>query len=208
MKIGCEMLELDHFAVAGETLDQAVAYVEAVLGVPMGPGGRHERYGTHNRLLGLDPALYIEVIAIDPQAPAPPDARWFGLDDFRGPARVDKWICRVPDMDAALKALPMAGQKVALARGDLRWTMAVPEDGMLPFDGMFPALIEWHTDNLPGQRLPSCGLRFDRLTVSHPQADEMQALLGPLLQGDWVHFETGPVGLSAAFQGPEGARAL
>lgn len=189
MKIGCEMLELDHFAVAGETLDQAVAYVEAVLGVPMGPGGRHERYGTHNRLLGLDPALYIEVIAIDPQAPAPPDARWFGLDDFRGPARVDKWICRVPDMDAALQALPMAGRKVALARGDLRWTMAVPADGRLPFDGMFPALIEWHTDNLPGQRLAAQGRSLRELTICHPQAAELQALLEPLLNTPLVRFE-------------------
>jgi hypothetical protein len=202
------MLILDHIAVLGKTLAEAQSHVEQALGVPMGPGGEHARYGTHNRLIGLDPALYLEAIAIDPAAGLVEGARWFGLDQFQGAARLDKWICRVPDMDAALKALPMAGQKVALARGDLRWTMAVPEDGMLPFDGMFPALIEWHTDNLPGQRLASCGLRFDRLTVSHPQADEMQALLGPLLQGDWVHFETGPVGLSAAFQGPEGARAL
>jgi hypothetical protein len=190
MKIGGEMLELDHFAVAGETLDQAVAHVETALGVAMGPGGQHERYGTHNRLLGLDPALYMEAIAIDPQAPAPPDARWFGLDDFTGPARLDKWICRVPDMDAALEALPMAGRKVALKRGDLRWTMAVPEDGRLPFDGMFPALIEWHTDNLPGQRLAAQGRSLHELVICHPRAAELQALLAPLLTAPLVRFET------------------
>ncbi|MFW2542065.1 VOC family protein [Primorskyibacter sp. 2E107] len=203
---GGRVLELDHIAVAGETLEEAVDHIEARLGRVMWPGGRHTRFATHNALLGLDPQLYIEAIAIDPQAPPPPDARWFGLDRFRGAARLDKWICRVPDLDAALEALPMAGRKVALERGGLRWSMAVPLDGMLPFDGLFPALIQWHGDApAPGYVLASDGHRLTRLTVAHPEAEALRALLLPHLDAPLVAFETAAEpGLRAEIQcGPD-----
>ena len=35
--------------------------------------------GTHNRVLGMAGGMYLEVIAIDPDAAARP--RWFGLDE-------------------------------------------------------------------------------------------------------------------------------
>lgn len=197
------MLELDHFAVLGETLEEATAHAEAALGVPLLPGGEHARFGTHNRLLGLAPDLYFEAIAIDPSAPPPQEARWFGLDHFTGPARLDKWICRVPDLAAALEALPEAGRAVEVTRGNLHWSMAVPEDGHLPFDGMFPALIQWHSPILPGKTLQGAGLRVDRLTVCHPRATDLQARLAPHLNAPLVQFETTQVpGLRADLTGP------
>lgn len=203
------MMELDHVAVAGTDLAAAVACCEAALGVPMGPGGRHARYGTHNRLIGLAPHLYLEAIAIDPDAPPPPDARWFGLDDFSGPARLDKWICRVPDIDAAIAALPMAGRRVDLERDGLRWSMAVPEDGRLPFDGLFPALIQWHVPTPPGQSLPPSGLVLDRLIVAHPEAADLQALLAPHLRASLVRFESADrPRLAAELTGPQGTLRL
>ncbi|WP_417208042.1 VOC family protein [Antarctobacter sp.] len=201
------MLELDHIAVLGGTLAQAVAHVEAALGLSMGPGGRHARYGTHNRLIGLAPAVYLEAIAIDPDAPAPDDARWFGLDSFDGPARLDKWIARVPDIDAAIAALPMAGRRVDLERDGLRWSMAVPEDGALPFDGKFPALIQWHVARPPGQSLPPSGLTLDQLIVTHPEAPALAALLAPHLNAPLVSFRPAPrPGLRARLTGPDGPR--
>ena len=38
-----------------------------------------------------------------------------------------------------------------LSRGDLRWQMAVPGDGILPFDNMFPALMQWHSPHPAAQ---------------------------------------------------------
>jgi hypothetical protein len=203
------MLELYHIAVLGDSLAEATAHTEAVLGVPLLSGGQHARYGTHNRLLGLAPGLYLEAIAIDPVAPAPPDARWFGLDSFHGSARLDKWICRVPDLDHALMVLPMAGERIDLERDGLRWSMAVPRDGALPFDGMFPALIQWHTPTPPGQSLPNAGLTLDRLTVGHPDAAELEALLAPHLNAPLVRFETRAVAcLRAGLLGPGGPLTL
>lgn len=201
------MLELDHIAIAGETLAAATAHAQAQLGLALRPGGRHARYGTHNSLLGLAP-YYLEAIAIDPEAPAPPDARWFGLDDFRGPARLDKWICRVPDIDAAIAALPMAGRRVDLERDGLRWSMAVPLNGRLPFDGLFPALIQWHVARPPGGSLPPSGLTLTHLVVAHPEAAALQALLSPLMQAPVAFLVAGAPALCADLTGPAGPLTL
>jgi len=197
-------LQLDHIAVLGESLEEAVAHTEAAAGVPMLPGGAHERYGTHNQLLGLG-GVYLEAIAIDPSAEPPEDPRWFGLDRFHGPARLDKWICRVRDMDAAIAALPMAGRPVELARGRLRWIMAVPEDGLLPYDGVVPALIQWLSPVPAGAILSASGTRLEGLEVIHPQAPELQALLAPWLDAPLVRFTTGAKpGLRAELRTPQG----
>ena len=146
-------MQLDHIAIAGETLEAAVAHVEEALGVPLLPGGKHVHFGTHNQLLGLADGLYLEAIAIDPSAPALDYPRWFDLDRFEGKPRLNNWICRSDDLEAELARLPKgAGRPVALQRGDLRWRMAVPETGILPLSGSFPALIQWDVDVLPGRR--------------------------------------------------------
>ena len=64
-----------------------------------GPGGRHARFGTHNRLLGLGPDLYLEVIAPDPDAAPFEGPRWFGLDTPPPVPRLANWIVAVADMD-------------------------------------------------------------------------------------------------------------
>lgn len=197
-------LTLDHVAVLGETLGAAAAHVEAALGVTPGPGGRHARYGTHNRLVGLACGLYLEAIAVDPEAPAPEVARWFGLDGFSGPPRLDKWVLRVTDLDAALAVLPEAGRAVTLQRGGLRWSMAVPPDGRLPFDGLFPALIQWHSAMPPGDALAFSGLGLDKVVVRHPLAPALEARLTPWLDDPRLGFEIGAAGLVAALDGPKG----
>jgi hypothetical protein len=72
-------IALDHLVVAARTLDAGVAWCEATLGIVPGPGGRHPLMGTHTRLLSIaTPAFaraYLEIIAIDAQAPAPAH-RW------------------------------------------------------------------------------------------------------------------------------------
>ncbi|MEW9921458.1 VOC family protein [Marimonas sp. MJW-29] len=194
------MLELDHIAVAGKTLKAASDWCEGALGVPLQPGGEHAVFHTHNRLLGLENGLYLEAIAINPDAPVPDRPRWFDLDRFTGQPRLTNWICRCDDLDATLAALPEGfGAPVSLMRGDLRWRMAVPESGVLPFDNCAPALIEWEGAAHPASRLAQRGVRLDRLRVRHPEAADLQALLAPHLSDDRVIFETGAAGLSAAF---------
>lgn len=202
------MLRLDHLAVAARDLDEGRAAVEAALGVRLQPGGQHAHFGTHNLLLGLEDGLYLEVIAIDPEAPDPEGARWFDLDRFDAPPSLQTWICRSDDLGGALVRHPQAGDPVALARGDLRWRMAVPRDGRLPFDGVFPALMQWEGDAHPAERLIASGCGLVRLVVRHPQAGRLADMLGPELRDDRVVFETGAAGLRAEISTPGGLRVL
>ena len=202
------MLALDHLAVLGESLEEATLHVETALGQPMQPGGQHGHFGTHNRLLGLAPDLYMEAIAVDPAAPPPGRARWFGLDCFSGAPRLDKWVLRTADLAAAQRALPMAGEPVELSRGALSWAMTVPAHGALPFDGLFPALIQWHAAVPPGRSLRNPSARLVRLVLRHPKAWALQALLAPHLDAPGVVFETGPAGLQAEIETPGGPVTL
>lgn len=184
------MLVLDHLAVASNSLAEGAAFVAEKLGITMAPGGQHPRFGTHNLLIGLEEGLYLEVISIDPEAKTPKDPRWFDLDSFEGAPRLHNWIVRCDDMSAALPQLPAgAGREVALARGDLRWKMAVPETGKLPFDETCPALIEWQGRH-PAASLPQSGARLKALVLRHPEAAALSAQIQPLMQDVRVRFET------------------
>ncbi len=193
--------------MSGETLAGARDHCEAQLGLDLLDGGQHAVFNTHNALLGLDDGLYLEAIAIDPDRPDPDRARWFDLDRFAGPARLTNWICRTDDMEATLARLPVGvGAPVALSRGDLRWRMAVPETGVLPFDNIFPAIIQWESELTPPRRLPASGARLQGLTVQHPRASDLQELLG--LEDSRVIFRQGTPGLAASFETPGGLRIL
>lgn len=202
------MLDLDHLAVAAEDLKTGRAHIEDALKVKLQPGGQHAHFGTHNLLLGLDDGLYLEVIAIDPEAPSPGYPRWFDLDRFSGTPRLTNWICRTNALAEALQNYPQAGSPVALARGDLRWQMAVPEDGILPFDGLFPALIAWQGTGHPANRLHASGCRLKRLIVCHPEASQLQSLLAPALSDERVVFDAGAPAMRAEIATPGGLSVL
>ena len=201
------MLEFDHIAVSAATLDEGQAWVGSALGVTLSDIGHHPHMGTHNRLLGLGPGLYLEVIAIDPDAPKPGWPRWFDLDRFAGPPRITNWVLRTRDLDAALAAAPEgAGTATSLSRGDFRWRIGIPMSGVLPFADAFPALIEWHGDLHPADRLPDQGVRLKRFEVVCPEADPLQAALG--LDDPRLAFATGPKAFHATFDTPRGVRVL
>lgn len=203
------MITFDHIAVAGETLAAATAHVRGALGVPLQQGGEHAVFHTHNTLLGLEDGLYLEAIAINPDAPTPDRPRWFDLDHFSGSPRLTNWICRCDDLDATLAALPDGfGTPVDLQRGDLRWRMAVPQTGKLPYDNCAPALIEWVGDAHPAPRLTQQGCAITTLEVRHPQAALLGALLAPLLADKRISFAVGTPRLTATFTTPNGSAHL
>lgn len=200
---------LDHLAVSGATLAEATAYAEQAMGVKMQAGGEHAVFHTHNTLLGFDDGLYLEAIAINPSAPTPDRPRWFNLDQFEGTARLSNWICRTDRLEEDMHHLPDGiGSPVALQRGDLRWDMVVPDSGLLPFDNLCPALIRWNTPVHPSTRLAPSGCRLKRLTISHPQAEDLQSQLVATFNDDRVAFETGAIGLRADIETPHGVRVL
>ncbi len=203
------MLVFDHIAISANDLAAGVDMVEAALGVRLAGGGEHPHMATHNRLLGLGD-LYLEVIAANPAAPRPAWPRWFDLDNFSGETCLTNWVARSESLTADLALCPDGtGIPVDLQRGDYRWTMAVPADGKLPFDGCFPALIQWHGTLHPAQALPESGTRLTLLEVAHPQADALRAALGPLFKDPRVQIVQGPAkAMRASFTTPHGTRVL
>lgn len=199
------MFAFDHIAVAAATIEAGADHVQRMLGHGPGPGGRHPRMGTHNRVMGLGPGEYLEVIAVDPDAPSPDGARWFDLDRRDGPPRLTNWIARTDDLDGLVSRMPEAGRPVAVERGDLRWRMAVPEDGILPFDGCFPALIEWQS---PPPVFPDTGLRLTALVLRHPEAATLAPVLASLTSDPRITVEEGPLALAARIATPAGERRL
>lgn len=197
------MATLDHIVVSALSLEEGAAWVEGLLGVPTEAGGRHPLMATHNRLLRLGPGEYLEIIAAEPDQPAPPRPRWFRLDRFGGPPKLSHWVARVDDLDAAIAAAPEgAGSATDLARGAFRWRMAVPGDGCLPFDDAFPGLIQWHGDLHPADRLPDRGCRLLDLVLSHPDPGALIRALP--LNDPRLRVSQGAPGISARIVTPSG----
>lgn len=203
------MLIFDHLAFSASDLAQGVKTAEAGLDAVFAGGGKHALMGTHNRLLGLGD-LYLEVIAIDVDVGSPGRARWFDLDRFEGRLRLTNWVARCKDLEAALALCPPGmGTAVQFERGPYRWRMAVPRDGRLPFDGCFPALIEWQGPAHPVQALPETGLRLTRLEIAHPEADALRVALARVMADPRVVIAEGPQKhMGAWFDGPKGRVCL
>ncbi len=207
---------LDHLVIAADTLAQGAAYVEAELGVPLQTGGKHVLMSTHNLLLRLGQIAYLEVIAIDPDAPAPARPRWFSLDDpgmraaIAVQPRLIHWVAQTDDIDAALRLCPLPlGAPIELARGDLRWKFALSADGRMPLDGMAPNLIEWQAGVHPTQRLTDRGCAIVSLHAAHPDAALLTRTLSALGLGDVVATQPGETPrLRACIATPAGERWL
>ncbi|SCY58930.1 Glyoxalase-like domain-containing protein [Paracoccus tibetensis] len=159
-------MQFDHVAIAARSLDEGADWLEARLGLRPEPGGKHPLMGTHNLLLSLGPHEYLELIAIDPEAPALDRPRWFGLDSFDGPPRVAGWAVRQSPLQA-----PPGTTIAAATRGSLAWRITLPDSGQMPRGGAEPMRIAWDGDDHPGHHLRDRGLRLARLAVPLERLD-------------------------------------
>lgn len=179
--------KLDHLVVAAADLDTGRRYIEELLGVTTEAGGRHETIGTHNRLLRLGDDQYLEIIAVDPDAPPPERPRFFALDDpamqaaVQACPRLVTWVARAADIEKAAARAPYDQMEIRdMARGDLRWRLTFTPDGSLPFEGALPLLIQWQSEQMPPQRLPDSGCALKRFVVQSPHMQRVQQVLRDL----------------------------
>jgi hypothetical protein len=183
---------LDHLVVAAATLAEGVEWCEAVFGVTPGPGGQHPLMGTHNRLFDISsvafPQAFFEILAIDPAAPPPGRARWFGLDtlDLRNGPRLLTWVARSSAIDAQAQALRATGLDIGPAiaasrdapHGRLAWRLSVRDDGQLLASGALPTLIDWGRTPHPTASMPAPGVTLQTLTLRGLAPAAIQALDG------------------------------
>jgi hypothetical protein len=78
---------------------------------------------------------------------------------------------------------------------------------VLPFDNLFPALIEWQGTAHPAQRLAPSGARLVRLVITHPDVAALRDALSRLTDLRVV-IEPGAPALRAEIATPHGLRVL
>jgi hypothetical protein len=199
---------LDHLVLGTPDLAATVADFARRTGVTPAPGGAHVGLGTRNHLVGLSGDSYLEIIGPDPEQPAPPGPRTFGVDGLTAP-RTLTWAIRPPDLDAAVAAARALGhdpgevRPMSRRRPDgtlLRWRLT---DGSHP-SGLVPFLIDWGASAHPAAGLPVTPLRS--LSASAPEPDRVRPLLSAL--GVELPLTTGPTGLTFTLDTPRGAVAF
>ncbi|GHC65288.1 VOC family protein [Limoniibacter endophyticus] len=178
------MLKLDHIAVIAPSLEEGAAHIRAQLGIEMPKGGEHPQMGTHNLLLRLGDDVFLEVIAINPDAPKPARARWFGLDDqhsvrraWDDGRRLRGWVSQTDELNRLLREHgDLLGEKIHVTRGNLEWDFAVRADGEIPADGVLSPVMDWGARGNPAINMPDLGARLIGFEIEHPEPEKVQAL--------------------------------
>jgi hypothetical protein len=219
-------LQLDHLVIAARTLDEGARFIADKLGVETVEGGAHPLMRTHNRLLNVWGGMYLEVLAIDPDADSSsaetPRPRLFAMDDPALQARLGSgpqlvhWVGRVDRPKSLGRWQSQYPERiapvVAMTRGANTWNLTVPDDGAFPSwqgagDGLLPSLIQWDTPRHPGDTLPETGIALKSLTGFHPRANLVSEQLAWLGASHLMRVEVteGAPVLVAEFELPDGS---
>jgi hypothetical protein len=202
--------ELDHLVVACKDLEQGAALLAERLGVELQPGGKHALMSTHNRLLRLGTGSYLELIAIDPDAPPPGRPRWYGLDSADVQARIAEspvlltWAVRTDKIVEAVTRVPELGQVHVVTRGAYSWRITIPEDGSLQFGGLLPTVLQWDGDAHPTDALAASGCELLDLSLSHPMSAGLVPMYRALRISGPVELKPGPKSIVARMRTPKG----
>lgn len=202
--------EIDHLVVACADLNQGSAWCEQTLGVAPQAGGTHVTMGTHNRLLKLGHRVYLELIAIDPEAEPPVRPRWFDLDhpNIRRQATESPflltWVARCDDIHMAVARVPALGEVTSFTRDQYAWRLALRDDGALQFSGVLPSVIQWDGTAHPTDALEERGCELLSLELSHPAASGVVPLFRELKVTGGVEVKAGTAGLRARVRAANG----
>lgn len=206
---------IDHFTVGTESLGAGAAALRGPLGVVLPPGGKHAAMSTHNCVTKAGDRCFMELLAIDPDAPPPGRARWFSMDDpatqerIRPRPRALCWTVSTDDLEATVAASPVdLGEIVPFSRGERSWRLTVPRDGHLPWNGLLPAFIAWSPGPHPSESHPDLGVRLQAVRLTHPDPDALRAVLKALGVDALAEVVPGPSAIAFRLEGPNGVVLL
>jgi hypothetical protein len=202
------LARVDHLVYATPDLNRGVEEIEKLLGVRATPGGRHPGRGTRNALISLGPATYLEIIAPDPEQPAPDAPRSFGIDGLKE-SKLVAWAAKGVDLkrlrDDAVREGAGLGEVISGSRRRtdgvlLSWRYTDPRTVLA--DGLVPFFIDWGRSPHPAQTAAP-GASLVALRAEHPDAQSVQRLL--LALGLDLPVQSGPrPALVATIDSPRG----
>jgi len=176
---------IDHLIYFAPDLESGMDDIEKLLGVRPIVGGHHPDYGTHNALLAFGPTTYLEIIAADPDLPAPSRGKLFAEYEADGP-RLLTWVMREENIDSVASFATAAGVDMgAITPGKrqksdgsfVSWKASDPY--AMHFDGPIPFMISWGDTPHPATSAPLGGCLLD-LTFEHPSPDDVKTALAAL----------------------------
>lgn len=198
---------IDHLVIGTNDLASGTDWTESRLGAACDGGGAHPLMGTHNRLMRLAGGPYLEVIAIDPDAPSPGRPRWFTLDREKTKSRFATgpgalcWVAAVSDIETAVRQCGYdCGQITTVTRGDLQWRLTIPDDGSLPAGGVLPSLIEWPEGMHPVTSLAETDIYLDTIHLTHPDPAHIEACLDRLGLASIATVNSGDIAIAFSMQ--------
>jgi hypothetical protein len=203
--------KIDHIVIGANSLIEGKQVLEPLFGIPLPMGGKHKLVSTHNCVLQSGDDTYLELIATDPDAPAPSRRRWFSLDEDETKKRLAvrpralTWVVSTPDLDKLVANSPIdLGEILDLNRDDLNWRLTVPRDGSLPEGGLIPSFISWPEGNNPSPNMADHGLRLTHIRITHPDPSSLIAMMEALDIADLAEVSQGEARLSFSLACPNG----
>jgi hypothetical protein len=173
---------IDHLIVTAADLKSGMDHIEKKLGVRPEPGGRHSEFGTHNALLSLGSATYLEIISPDPNTVISRQKRLFS-EHFSQKPKLTTWVYRTQEITIKADKAKQAGIDVGnVSSGSrettngqqVRWKLTNPYKMLC--DGAVPFLINWGETLHPAQSAPAAGELLD-FHIEHPDPDEVKKCL-------------------------------
>ena len=203
--------KIDHIVIGASSLTEGKRVLEPLLGVNLPIGGKHELVSTHNCVLQSGHDTYLELIAIDPDAPAPSRRRWFSLDEDHTTTKLAvrpralTWVVSTANLDKLVAESPIdLGEVLDLSRDDLNWRLTVPRDGSLPEGGLIPSFISWPNGQSPAPRLADHGLQLTSVSISHPDPVKLMDIMDALNIAHLAEISKGEPGLRFSISCPNG----
>jgi hypothetical protein len=177
---------IDHLVYAVADLNAACTDIEQRTGIRPSYGGQHVGLGTHNAVLDLGDAAYVELLAPDPSQDESTGELPFGLHEL-SKARLVTWAAKAGTLRERVERARAAGfdpgDVVSIQRrlpdGTLLEWELTNRPGAQGGDGIVPYLIDWADVPHPTTRaLPGCRLRS--LRGEHPHPESVRAELAAL----------------------------
>ena len=177
------MLRLDHVVYAVPDLDEAAVRFRERFGLDSTEGGRHERWGTANRIVPLGDQYLELVAAVD--APAAAETG-FGMGVLERAAGVGGWFtiaAVADDLEAVASRLGIEVDSGSRTRPDgesIRWRMAALDDPRR--EPWMPFFLTWDVTNelYPGRARAGHGVRANGISWIEVggDAERLHAWLG------------------------------